>query len=394
MDPTELEKLLLDTESDRSERKESMAEMSKICETICSFSNDLANNQKPGYLFIGAENDGSPAPFPITENVINQLAGIRSDGNIFPFPILAVQKHALHGGEMAVVEVHPSNEPPVKYKGKTCVRVGARRAVATPEEERRLAERRLHRSLSFDRRPVPGATIRDLDIDAYQTEYLPNAVAREVLEQNQRDPEEQLAALRLLHPDMETPTAAGLLIIGRDPAYFFPGAYIQFLRLDGTEITDPIQAQEDISGTLKEQCLQIDILLKLNIKTALEIPESGADIPKPDYPMEALQQLVRNAVMHRSYEGTNAPIRITWYADRIEILNPGGLYGSVTEANLASTTDYRNPQIAEAMKILGFVQRFGMGIQLSRKTMEENGNPPPEFSILENYFQVTLRSTT
>jgi ATP-dependent DNA helicase RecG len=109
--------------------------------------------------------------------------------------------------------------------------------------------------------------------------------------------------------------------------------------------------------------------------------------------MVALQQIARNAVLHRMYEGTNAPVRITWFKDRIEIQNPGGPYGRVTRENFGQpgVTDYRNPNLAEAMKNLGYVQRFGIGIQLAQKEMEKNGNPRIEFIVEENTVLAVLR---
>jgi len=78
---------------------------------------------------------------------------------------------------------------------------------------------------------------------------------------------------------------------------------------------------------------------------------------------------VRNAYMHRSYEATNAPVRVYWFSDRIEIHNPGGPFGSVTVENFGQpgVTDYRNPNLAEALRALGYVQRFGAGIAIARK---------------------------
>jgi predicted HTH transcriptional regulator len=111
------------------------------------------------------------------------------------------------------------------------------------------------------------------------------------------------------------------------------------------------------------------------------------------YPLVALQQLARNAVMHRSYENTHAPARVYWFDDRIEIINPGGPYGAVTQANfgMAGFADYRNPNIATALKTLGFVQRFGFGIADARRALRENGNPPPEFDVQPESVRVTLR---
>jgi ATP-dependent DNA helicase RecG len=103
----------------------------------------------------------------------------------------------------------------------------------------------------------------------------------------------------------------------------------------------------------------------------------------PDYPVEALRQLTRNAVMHRSYEGTNAPARVHWFSDPVEIQSPGGPFGRVSRDNfgLPGVTDYRNPQLAEAMRVLGYVQRFGWGIPAARQELHKNGNPPPRFQV-------------
>ena len=111
------------------------------------------------------------------------------------------------------------------------------------------------------------------------------------------------------------------------------------------------------------------------------------------YPLTALQQLTRNAVMHRSYENTNAPVRVYWFDDRIEIHNPGGPFGAVTQENFGrpGVSDYRNPVLAGVLKNLGFVQRFGFGIAAARKAMAANGNPPPEFHVEANNVLAILR---
>ncbi len=97
--------------------------------------------------------------------------------------------------------------------------------------------------------------------------------------------------------------------------------------------------------------------------------------------------------MHRTYEGTNAPVRITWFSDRIEMQNPGGPFGQVTRQSFGQPgiTDYRNPHLAEAMKNLGYVQRFGVGIQLARQELAKNGNPPLEFVVEDAHVLAIVR---
>jgi ATP-dependent DNA helicase RecG len=168
MEDRELEALLNDMESDRVERKASAADGGKIRQAICAFANDLPNHKNPGVVFVGANDDGSCANLKVTDQLLRTLADMRSDGNILPFPTLTVQKRVLHGCEMAVVIVEPSAAPPVRYNGRVWIRVGPRRATATPEEERRLAEKRRARDLPFDLQPLSTAPLDDLDLALFQ----------------------------------------------------------------------------------------------------------------------------------------------------------------------------------------------------------------------------------
>lgn len=394
MTDEELENLLNDLESDRVERKASIADPAKLREAICAFANDLPHHQQPGVLFIGVNNDGSCANLPITDQLLITLSNMRSDGNILPFPTMIVQKRIIGGCELAVVIVEPSDAPPVRYNGRVWIRVGPRRATATAEEERRLAEKRRAKDLPFDLRPLVSATLDDLDLDLFRRVYLPSSLAVEIIEENQRSIGQQLTSMRFAtvesHPK---PTILGVLVIGNDLRQFVPGAYVQFLRLDGTELTDPIKDQKEIGGPLPDLLRILDETLQVNISVATDITAQPIELRQPDYPIVALQQLARNAVMHRTYEGTNAPVRITWFNDRIEIQNPGGPFGQVNRQNFGQpgVTDYRNPHLAEAMKNLGYVQRFGFGIPLARQQLEKNGNPPPEFEVEDAHVLVTVR---
>ena len=100
--------------------------------------------------------------------------------------------------------------------------------------------------------------------------------------------------------------------------------------------------------------------------------------------------------MHRvqlnTRESTNAPVHVNWYDDRIEISNPGGPYGNVTIQNFGQPgyADYRNPHVAEAMRVLGLVQRFGVGIQIAQAALRDNGSPPLKFRVEATMVFVTL----
>lgn len=393
----QLEVLLHDLESDRVERKESFDgdAPEKLRQAICAFANDLPNYSAPGIVFLGVRDNGDPAGLRITDELLLKLAGVRSEGSILPLPSMTVEKRALAGSEVVVITVLPSDAPPVRYKGRTYIRTGPRRDIASAQDERILNEKRRHRDLPFDLQPISFATVSDINRTVFETEYLPGAFPPDVLDANHRSYQERLSACRMIvSTDSATPTVLGGLVLGNRPRDLIPSAYIQFLRIDGVELDAPIIDEAIVDGRLGEVLSRIDDKITANISTHVDLRSHATERRRWDYPLAALQQLIRNAVMHRSYESTHAPIRFTWFRDRIEIVNPGGPFGMVTRENFgrAGITDYRNPNLAEAMKVLGYVQRFGVGIATARRLLAENGNPPPEFEPQNTHVLVTIRS--
>ena len=108
---------------------------------------------------------------------------------------MAVERFAFDGGELLVVEVQPSKFPPVRYRGRVWVRVGPRKSIATEAEEKILTERRLSNIHTFDAMPCLGTTLADVDTSLIKREFLPQAVAEEILAEDKRSIEEQLASL-------------------------------------------------------------------------------------------------------------------------------------------------------------------------------------------------------
>lgn len=378
---TDLLKLLTQVEADNIERTESVSKIDKFCEAVCAFANDFPNHKQPGYLLIGVKDNGQLTGLSVDDQLLQTLGGIRSDGNVLPQPSMTVSKFALDGGDVAVVEVLPSDLPPVRYKGRVYIRIGPRKAIANEQEERILSERRVAMARSFDARPCVEAVIRDIALgqfDAYRRE----AVDVETIAANHRSTEQQLASLRLFDPERACPTYAGILLFGKNPRYFLPGAYVQYLKLPGTSLVDVPDDQAEISGDLYSVLHELEARLRLIIQTTMRPVTTLTEKLLPDYPEWALRELLMNAVMHRNYD-SNTPIRFYVFSDHVEIHSPGGLYGEATRENFPHRNSYRNPIIAEAMKSLGFVNRFGYGVQRAQALLEQNGNPPAEFEFDE-----------
>jgi len=375
----QLEAMMTDLESDCAERKQSFQGQGdapqKVREAVCAFANDLAGHGAPGVVLIGVRDDGTPTQnFAVTDELLRQLADIKTDGNIIPPPSLLVEKRHLCRHDVVAITVWPCDTPPVRYKGRIHVRWGPRRGLATAQDERILNERRRYRDRPFDVQPVREAALDELDRLRFEQEYLPALVARDVLEVNERSYEQKLAATKMVMGDNDpTPTVLGLLVIGNSSADWLPGAYTQFLRLAGDDLAAPVADEESIHGTVADQIRRLEEKLSAHNLRGVKFTDVVTEERREAYPLEALRQLVRNAYMHRSYEATNTPIRVYWFNDRIEIHNPGGPFGSVTQENFGQPgiTDYRNPNLAEALRALGYVQRFGAGIAIARKALGE-----------------------
>ena len=335
------------------------------------------------------------AGISVTDQLLRQLADMKTDGNIVPPPSLNVEKRVLQGKETAVITVQPSESPPVRFKGAIHIHTGPRRGIATAQDERILNEKRRYGDIPFDLHPSPAASVSDLNLVRFENEYLPQVVTAEVLQANERTPEERLTATKMTTPgDERTPTVLGMLVIGKNPQDFLPGAYLQFLRIDGNELADNILDSEEMCGTIPDLLRRLDDKLTAHNRIAVDFTTSVVEQRTELYPLAALQQITRNAVMHRTYEVTYAPIRVSWFNDRIEVLSPGGVFGVVTAANFGQPglTDYRNPNLAEAMKNLGYVQRFGVGIPTARRLLKAAGHPEPEFTINDTNVLVTIRA--
>jgi len=385
----EILQLLADTECHRVERTTSKNDMDKFCQAICAFSNDLSGNGKNGYLMIGAHDNGELSGLKVDDTLLLKIANIRTDGNILPQPLMTVEKFTFEGGDLLVAEVQPSEFPPVRYRGRVWVRVGPRKSPASEMEEQILIERRLSNVRTYDAKPCLGTSLKDLDLSLIKREFLPKAVAEDILAEDKRSIEEQLASLGFFDLRYNCPTVGAIVLFGNNPERYVHGSYVQYVRFKGVDRSGDIIHEFKFDGNLCKTLPKIDTFVETSVSTKRPIPVSVLrEEIVSTYPYWATRELLMNAIMHRDYD-SNSPIQFYEYDDRIEIQNPGGLYGKVSPENFPNVSDYRNPFIAEAMKVLGYVNRFSRGVYRVQKELKENGNGEAHFDFsLRTAFRV------
>lgn len=380
MTPDEL-KQYLQYEDDRLEWKQSAKDASGILQAVCALANDIGDRKKPGYLLIGVDKKGTvlgvEAQGLALDNEQQILASRLGSGRLSPIPALDIAVVMYEGKPVLVVRVDPHPVPPiVEVDGVAWVRRGSTTQRATEADRQRLGERRPLQNQPFDFRPLEGATLDDIDIRSLQADY---DAAREGADEGDVYPsfESWLTQMQLGASvrGVWTPNPAAILVFGKSPQTFFPGAIVEIVRYAGPDVDAPITWRKTATGTLPAQLEVLWAQLSAHIATVPGTAEGIRAPFVPEYPLDALKELARNLVQHRTYEGTNAPGRIEWMEDRIELSNPGGPFGRASEGEFGSFSDYRNPIITHWLKQLGYVEQLGRGIRLVRKRLERNGNP-------------------
>lgn len=387
----ELKELLHSTETYRVERTTSTNDMDKFQEAICAFSNDLPNSRKKGYLILGAYDNGTLSGLKVTDDLLKKIAAIRSDGNILPIPVMSVDRFVFPEGELLVAEVTPSMMPPVRYRGRTFIRIGPRRDIATETEERILAERRTSYMATFDTMPCLAAKLTDIDIELLRNRYMEKLVGKELLAADGRSIEEQLSAVGMYDTEHNCPTNAAMVLFGRHPRRFMPGLYVQYVRFKGEDVSSEVENEIQLEGNYCELLPRLESLLELSvIKKKPVFVSLLREKMVSNFPYTAIRELVMNGCMHRDLQ-SNMPLRIYEFAHHLEITNAGGLYGNARPENFPMINDYRNPLVASAMKTLGYVNMFNRGVGQVQTDLKENGNPSAEFIVnLVTAFKVNV----
>ncbi len=381
MTQEELKSIITTAESYRLELTVSTGNMDKFQEAICAFANDMPGKREKGYLLIGVKDDGTISGLRVDDALMKKISGIRSDGNILPLPVMNTEKVTTDEGDVLVVEVTPSFDTPVRYRGRTFIRIGPRRDIASAEEERILSERCAASLPTFDTRPCRDAKIEDIDTETIIREYMPKAIDPAVLAGDHRPLKEQLAALHMFNTQWDCPTYAALIMFGHNPRYFMPGAYIQFVRFHGNTNGGKILNERRFEGCLYKMLPELENFVRDGIITNRPVPVSILrEKNVVNYPYKAIRELLMNACMHRDYQA-NMPTRLYQYDNHIEIMNPGGLYGQARPENFPNVNDYRNSVVAEMMKNLNYVNMFNHGIGEVQELLKENESPKAEFNV-------------
>jgi ATP-dependent DNA helicase RecG len=190
------------------------------------------------------------------------------------------------------------------------------------------------------------------------------------------------------------PTVSGMLLFGKNPQAFFPQSGVVFVKFPGVEPRGPdggigYGRRDELTGPLARIVERAWNIVYEEMRVGATVNQLERE-ELTEYPRFAVRESLVNAVAHRDYRITGRRIEIRMYADRLEILSPGGLPGYITLDNLVEEHFSRNPRLVNGLYQWGYIEELGLGIDQMIEDMVQAGHEPPQFMATPHSFTVTL----
>lgn len=399
-------KELSSRESERVEWKENGDDkfiVNSIVKTISAFANDISNFGG-GYVVCGAKETKDEFGFPKVEYTGLSSAKVKEiEGKVlqhcrdYVSPSLAPIVHELDNPNNTdtriLVFVVLASPEAHTYRDGEVVNYYVRISKETKEARNGILSQLLIKKQKleyFDRRVCQNAVEMDIDVLLFRDSIQEMGLYQQSksLEDYFSD-KEQIAELvpplfvRNNLIGTLQPRNFSMLMFGKKSSItlIFPEAHTIVSIYKGLDRSEPTAERHVLTGSIIEQAKRAIELLNTQAYTAFDKTSSKPNQVK--YPIRALQEALINAIVHRDYE-IPQPIRITIFADRVEILSPGSLHWGVDKDKFLSgkaSPKWRNQSFAYLFNKLQLAQSEGQGIPTIFRTMKEEGCPEPQFEI-------------
>lgn len=301
------------------------------------------------------------------------------------------------GSEQPVIRVEVARSLFVHQSpGGYLHRIGSSKRPIPPDQLARLFQQRSQsRLIRFDETPVPRATLADLD-EALWRRFAPahSSDAPEIL----------LGKLAMVARDEQgdwRPTVAGLLMASHAAQRFLPGAFIQAVAYQGTDVLPTGESAyqrdaQDITGPLDQQILDACAFVRENMRVAAYKRAQGGREDLPQFDMLAVFEAVTNAVAHRDYSIAGAKVRLRLFDDRLELHSPGMLPNTMTPESLPFRQAARNEALTSLLarcpvdddRLAGHRQHImdkrGEGVSIILSNSEQLSGKRPQYRMVDD----------
>lgn len=377
-----IKEILNQPEGRRLEFKAELPEHSDLAKTVVAFANDAG-----GDLFIGVA-DNPRAIVGIEEDKLTAIEEKISNlifDRCYPAILPEIKFISQNNKHLIQVTIFRGSTPPyyLKDKGKlqgTYIRVGSTNRLA---DETIIAElERRKRNISFDSEVASEKLAKELNIESFKTVFK---------EKTGEDLNEQaLRKMELIKElqGVEYPTNA-MILFSDDPLRnsMFHYAKVECARFKGVS-SDEFIDQKSITVNIALQAEETYNFVLRHINKGATV-EGVYTVSRWEYPVKAIREAIRNAVVHRDYSLTGKDVKVAIYDDMVEITSPGLLPPSIDYAAMENRqSDARNKVIAPVFKRLGIIDQWGNGLKLIADELKEYPNIELRWKEVGLSFQV------
>ena len=324
---------------------------SELKEVIISISAILNKHQK-GEVYFGIKNDGTVVGQTIGKDTLRDISKTISD-NIEPkiFPKITTEKIQ---GKICIAVRFTGSEIPYFAYGRAYIRVGDEDRKLTAKELENIIIKKNKDKLRWDTQVCKEAKFSDIS-SAKLKSFLKIAGLRYDNSKN------AFTKLKLITDGKLFNSA--VILFGKKPQTFFPNARLRCAVFGTTDTSFTIDMQ-DFEGDLFYLVEQAQEYILKNIHIGMRL-EGLRRVDVPEIDKEAFREAIINAFCHRDYYEYDL-VNIAVFKDRVEIRNPGLLYGGLTieQIKREMVSERRNELIAELFHRVHFIEKWGRGIKL------------------------------
>lgn len=349
-------------------------------------------NTEGGTIIFGVKDNGEIKGLDKVKKIEETIMNLVRQ-NIYPPLTVEFLALKLQNKMVAAIDVPKGiGRPYQTNKGVFYIRVGTTKRKATFDEIYRSAQDAGR--INYDLTPVTGTSIKSID-EFRVNQYYKKVFGRDLYSESLSS-QQLMINLDILSaqggPSDERgirATVGGLLLFGNNLQKDLPGAYITVVRYLGKEVTSEILDRQDFLGALPEQVDGAFNFIKRNMSVSSAF-DGLKRIDQPEYPLEAVRELIANAAVHRNYSIQGSQIRIFMFNDRMWVSSPGRLPNTINLENIKYKKFIRNQFITRFMLNLGYIEMIGSGIMKVIILMKQQNQTEPKFELFDEEFRVTL----
>lgn len=375
-----IDNLLQQAENERIELKAN-AKLDTIAKEITAFINSHG-----GDLILGVGDNKNIVGIKNAEQFAVEIQNYLVS-NIVPIAPISVLPISYKKKELILISVWEGAKKPYSFKQVIYNRVGSNTIVAKNTEILNLIENRKKADFNWERMPVLGAELEDLD--SYEIQRTIELVKKRNSQRTFINEEDFLIQQGLLVNG--NITNACIVLFGKNPTRFIPQSKIRLTVYPDRNATNTFLEDRFFEGNIFSNITSVFTYLDALYAKTIKI-EGLHRTEKKNYPEIALREGILNAIVHRDYNSANGFLHISIFSDRTEISNYGSLPEGITVADLKKVhpSILRNPDIANICFVRQYIEMVGSGIIRILSECKKNGFKTPKWSDKNNILLLTF----